>query len=704
MGQTLNQILKINSITFLLYYLSAVMGIKFISLPPGNLTVIWLPAGIALGCVMIFGKKIIPAIFLGSFLSNTPFFVTDSNSISLIKGLSTGAWLASIDTLQPLIGFYFYQRFVRTYIFANRKNVLKYYFYMVLLPPVLTTWAIVLSPHLLGYSNSNSTELLFKILTVTLADILGIVLVTPLFFTPRITKFNLKDIFLLLGFILLLVSNIYCGIHNYSVLTYLAIPILTLLIVRFKNLGYSLGLMIFSFYSIYTITIGVGPFYSKNYHLSFINLFAFIISIALPLSYIFSLINELRFSNSQLKDKNTDLKDLSLNLERIVEQRTKDLRIAKEEADLANQAKSAFLSNMSHEIRTPMNAIIGFVDILGENETDDEKKSYLDIVKTSSKNLLAIINDILDLSKIEAGKITVSHEPINLNDFAQNISKGFMEQAKMKGLEFIFECESNLKTEILSDEKILSQILNNLLSNAVKFTSAGSVKLQIKTTPDKQLAITVSDTGIGISLQKQERIFEAFYQGDNSMSKKYGGTGLGLPILKKSVDLLNGTISVHTEEGKGTTFLLLIPFQLADIIENPEKIRFNNPADEPEEKYIKIISAEDVEINQILLEKIIKGQNWELKKVYNGIELIEELGKQTYDIILLDVQMPEMNGIEAAKIIKNTPQLANIPIIALTAYAFDEDLKEIIQTGVNDYITKPIKKDVLLRKIRQWAL
>lgn len=702
MRETLKETVKANLITFLFYYVTAILGMKFINLPPGNLTIIWLPAGIALGSLMKFGRKVIPAIFLASFFSNLPFFIIQNDFWNISKGLTLGAWIASIDTLQSVLGYLAYIKIIKTPIFWKTKNILKYYLFMVLLPPILTTWIMVLSPYLMGYFQATTSELLIKIGLITLSDILGIILVIPLFYAlKKIKPLKAKDILLFLSYTLLLLLNLYFGLNSFPSLIYISILILTLFIIRFKTIGYSVGIIIFSACTIYATSIGIGPFYESKQYLSFINLFIFIISIALPLSYIFSLINELTYYNNELKNKNKNLKELTNNLNVTVKNRTKDLILAKEEAETANKLKSAFLSNMSHEIRTPMNGILGFIAVLDEKETDLEKRDYLEILKTSSLNLLGIINDILDLSKIESGKYTIVENKINIANFIEKFVKIFQEQAKMKDINFILDCENCVDKEIISDEKMLSQILNNLLSNAIKFTDKGSVKLHINILQENKIAIIVKDTGIGINKNKLNRIFDPFYQGDNSLSKKYGGTGLGLPIIKKSIDMLDGEITVKTAEGKGTKFSILIPCQISNVVKNDE-IKTIEITQEYNNKPVKIISAEDVEINQLLLEKMLKSQNWDLKKVYNGKELLAELDKETYNIILMDIQMPEMDGIEATKIIKGNPKLANIPIIALSAYAFEENIKEIMDSGVNDYISKPIKKEDLIHKINTW--
>lgn len=376
------------------------------------------------------------------------------------------------------------------------------------------------------------------------------------------------------------------------------------------------------------------------------------------------------------------------------------LLIAKLEAEQANRAKSEFLSNMSHEIRTPLNGVFGFTQLLSEMEVDAEKKEYLDIIKNSSSQLLSLINDILSLSKIEAGKFEIKESPTNLFSKIHIMANGFIKQAQLKGLTFNVQIDNYFDRHILIDHQAVFQIVNNLLSNAVKFSKVGFIQLTVKAYGDKSVEIVVKDTGIGINEEKQKHLFEAFEQGEYYLTKQYGGTGLGLAIVKKTVDLLNGQILVSTQQNIGTEIRVVIPF---NEIEEPLSLRDETNSDSALKQMLKIISAEDVEVNQLLLEKMLQSNHTLFKKVYNGEELLAQLSEEDYHIVLMDIQMPGLNGIEATKKIRSLQRYKNIPIIAVSAYAFEENIDEMIKSGIDDYISKPINKEELISKVNKWA-
>ncbi len=378
---------------------------------------------------------------------------------------------------------------------------------------------------------------------------------------------------------------------------------------------------------------------------------------------------------------------------------------AKEEAENANRLKSEFLANMSHEIRTPMNAILGFSDILYECVQDSKLKSYTQKIKISSNNLLRLIEDILDISKIEAGYIEIQKKPTDIQDILNEIEKIFVPKAKEKSIDFKIITDNNLQSHIIADDFRIKQILINLTENAVKFTDKGSVliesKAALKNNKKIDLTFTVKDTGIGIAKNNSELIFENFRQAEGRMTAKYGGTGLGLAISKRLAELMNGTITVKSELGIGSEFTLT----LNDIsVAEKEKINIGNKQKANYfPKNINVLLAEDNQINRQLISVLLENQNINITEAVNGKEVLELLKNKKPDLILMDIQMPVLDGYEATKIIKKDARFKDIPVIALTAHAI-KDVIAKYHTIFDDYLTKPINREDLLKSISKFIV
>ncbi|PHO13041.1 hypothetical protein CPG38_04700 [Malaciobacter marinus] len=389
-----------------------------------------------------------------------------------------------------------------------------------------------------------------------------------------------------------------------------------------------------------------------------------------------------------------------------------ELITAKKQAQKANKAKSEFLANMSHEIRTPMNGIIGMTTLSLEKINSDPQtsKDFLIKAKASANMLLRIINDILDFSKIEAGKLDVSIAPVNLRKCISNINDLFSHMAKEKDIGLIIVQDEEIPEYILSDELRLSQILTNLINNSIKFTKKGYVKIEIKLIEqtDKEITLKffITDTGKGISKNNQSKLFKSFSQEDNSISKEFGGTGLGLVISKNLVELLKGEIDFESQENKGTTFFFTIKAEipkkeeLEEIENRLEHITNNN------EKIIdaRILLVEDNEINQELAINFLKDEVKHIEIANNGYEAVELINKHScsyYDLVLMDIHMPIMDGYSATKTIKEHLQCNTLPIIAMTANALDSDVKKCLSYGMVDHIEKPFDVKVLKEKINK---
>ena len=385
-----------------------------------------------------------------------------------------------------------------------------------------------------------------------------------------------------------------------------------------------------------------------------------------------------------------------------VQQERDKLKTEKERAIAANEAKSRFLSNISHEIRTPMNAIIGYSNFLLESLQKEKEKEYIEHIKKAGKTLLELINHTLDLSKIEAGKMIINPEPMDIRELKDEIENLFALRISEKDLEFKVELDDSIPPFLVLDETRLRQILINLIGNSIKFTDDGYVKLGIKKfkqiSQDKiDLAIIVEDTGIGIPENQQEKIFEAYTQQENQQTGKYGGTGLGLAITKRIVNKMNGEITVDSEVNKGTLFKIILKnVKIADSTDIEEdKVselsdNFNNE---------KILIVDDVLTNRKLIENALSNYNLQLTTASNGREAVDKARKIKPDLILMDLRMPKMDGVEATKILKQKNQTRDIPIIALSAQTLGEKSPDFKEKGFSGYIIKPINVRALLETI-----
>lgn len=427
------------------------------------------------------------------------------------------------------------------------------------------------------------------------------------------------------------------------------------------------------------------------------------------------------FTLAQLRMAESAMKNYSSELEHEVEIRTREISEknqalqrgnralvkAKEDAMRRARARANFLASMSHEIRTPLNGVLGMLGLAVESERDTSKRQRLEIALSAGESLLGILNDILDISKVEAGKLNLENIPFNMRGLIDECATLHTQQARKKGIDLIAEATPEFPDQFLGDPTRIRQILNNLLSNAIKFTDSGSVRI-IAGYSAGTVTIDVSDTGIGMSKEGLRKIFSPFSQAGTQTTRLYGGTGLGLTLCRQLVERMHGDIKVESKEHHGTRFTVTLPLPVHSQKGINDSYNHSYPAKlpgnaEPAQGSLRLLLVEDNEVNQMVACTLLKKMGHEVEVAENGVLAIEALEQRHYDLVLMDCQMPIMDGYEATLKIRQNPKWQNLPVIAVTANVMQGDRDDCFACGMNDYITKPYNRAQLSEAITRWA-
>ena len=693
------------ALTALSYWLAAYLG-QQLALPGTNASPLWPAAGVAFAAVILFGYRACTGVYLGSFFGNMIGVLanTDLGAVLAISALS-----AIGGTVEAAAGLYLLRRILDDdNLLQSLAGIGK--FGLISLLMCLTSAPI-----------GATTLALFEVVpwnlwddvwvTWWLGDVAGVITATPLILSwwwrdsesMRSARGIAKECALYLILIAVCYGLWFNMLDASSVYAEPYVPFLLMLfgIVRFGPREASTGVAILSGMAVWSVINGTGPFVKESVNLSLLSTQIYVCVTAFAMLFIASAI-------AQSRTAQENLSALNVGLDETVAARTRDLREAVELSEAANRSKSAFLANMSHEIRTPLNAIMGFTEILNGRLKDRGQLQYLDSIIASGKALVTLIDDLLDLSKVETGTLAVKPGPTDIRALLRDVELVYTQKAHDKGLRLEVEIDPGMPEVLVIDEGRTRQILANLIDNAIKFTRHGHVRLTAAGSRQSgdphlvDLTVVVADTGIGIPDNQLDRVFKTFEQREGQSINEYGGVGRGLSLVAALLDLMGGEIKCESQVEVGSRFTMTLPDVAVSSANQLAAIEAQGfDAESIEFAPASVLIADDVSTNRDLIKGFLDGQPLSFLEAENGEETIDKARQERVGLILMDIKMPVLDGFSASRMLKADEQTRSIPIVALTGSVLRESEGEILEV-CEGFLRKPVARVNLIREMSRW--